>query len=121
MSVVRIAAIAGLVVVIESLGCAGAHAGSSPLRGGQTTGPVTVQARAVACIGMTVADVERSARFFTQVLGFRERGDEVLDGEEHARLEGVPGARTRRVRLDLGRECVEVSQPLGGVRRLMPA
>jgi catechol 2,3-dioxygenase-like lactoylglutathione lyase family enzyme len=80
-----------------------------------------VHARAVACIGMTVVDVERSVRFFTQVLGFTEGVDEVLEGEKHARLEGVPGARTRRVRLDLGRECVEVSQPLGGVRRLMPA
>jgi catechol 2,3-dioxygenase-like lactoylglutathione lyase family enzyme len=69
---------------------------------------------------MTVADTDRSATFFTQVLGFTSRPAEVLDGPDHSRLEGVPAARTRRLRLDLGSECMELSQPLGGARRPMP-
>jgi catechol 2,3-dioxygenase-like lactoylglutathione lyase family enzyme len=75
----------------------------------------------VGCIGLTVADADRSAGFFSRVLGFAAHPAETLEGEEHARLEGVPGARTKRVRLDLGSECIEVSQPLGGVRRALPA
>jgi catechol 2,3-dioxygenase-like lactoylglutathione lyase family enzyme len=70
---------------------------------------------------MTVSDLDRSEVFYAQVLGFHRRGEATLAGEAHARVEGMPGARTRRERLDLGAECVELSEPIGGVRRAIPA
>ena len=76
--------------------------------------------RAVGCIGLTVANADRSAAFFENVLGFTSAPTEVVEGPQHARLEGIPGARTKRVRVNLGAECLELSQPLGGIRRLMP-
>jgi catechol 2,3-dioxygenase-like lactoylglutathione lyase family enzyme len=81
----------------------------------------SARVRAVGCVAMTVADADRSVAFFTRVLEFKARGAEVLQGTEHAAIEGVPMARTRRVRLDLGDECLDVDQPLGGIRRPLPA
>jgi catechol 2,3-dioxygenase-like lactoylglutathione lyase family enzyme len=72
-------------------------------------------------VGLTVANLERAATFYEEVLSFRRDGESTLDGPEHARLEGLGGARTRRSRLDLGAECLELSQPVGGVRRPIPA
>jgi catechol 2,3-dioxygenase-like lactoylglutathione lyase family enzyme len=77
--------------------------------------------RAVGCIGLTVASADRSAEFFTQVLGFTEPAPPVtLSGSEHEALEGAPGA-TRRARVDLGDECLELDEPLAGLRRPLPA
>jgi catechol 2,3-dioxygenase-like lactoylglutathione lyase family enzyme len=87
----------------------------------QPPAPPAVHVHAVGCVGMTVSSVERSARFFTGVLGFTRHGEvEMLSGPEHARLEGVRGARTRRLRVDLGTECVELDEPVGGLRRVVP-
>jgi catechol 2,3-dioxygenase-like lactoylglutathione lyase family enzyme len=66
-----------------------------------------IAVRAVGCVGVTVSSLARATDFYTRVLAFRERGERTLD-------------RARRVRLDLGRECVELSEPLKGVRRPIP-
>jgi catechol 2,3-dioxygenase-like lactoylglutathione lyase family enzyme len=70
---------------------------------------------------LTVASADRAAEFFTHVLDFRSAGESVQPAGVDAARGGTDGAKVRRVRLDLGTECVEVSQPLGGVRRAMPA
>ncbi len=68
-----------------------------------------VAVRGVGCIGMTVTSADRSADFFTRVLDFTKKSDVVVDA-----------AHVRRVRVDLGAECVELDEPLAGVRRPMP-
>src|SRR5207302_915943 len=70
----------------------------------------TTAVRGVGCIGMTVTSADRSAAFFTRVLDFTKKSDTVVDE-----------AKVRRVRVDLGTECVELDEPLAGVRRAMPA
>ena len=77
--------------------------------------------RAVGCVGLTVASEERSVAFFTHVLGFTAHAPPAtLSGSEHEALEGASGA-TRRARVDLGDECLELDEPLAGLRRPVPA
>jgi catechol 2,3-dioxygenase-like lactoylglutathione lyase family enzyme len=66
--------------------------------------------RAVDSVGMTVADVERSRRFYTDVLGFRSESDVVVEGPAYERLEGVSAVRMRVVRLRLGDEALELTE-----------
>src|SRR5262249_47472404 len=53
--------------------------------------------RAVAAVGMTVADMDRSVAFYGQVLGFRKVSDAEASGPELERLQGVFGLRVRVV------------------------
>jgi catechol 2,3-dioxygenase-like lactoylglutathione lyase family enzyme len=59
---------------------------------------------------MTVASADQSAEFFTRVLDFTKASDRV-----------VREANARRVRMELGAECVELDEPIAGIRRPMPA
>jgi catechol 2,3-dioxygenase-like lactoylglutathione lyase family enzyme len=77
--------------------------------------------RAVGCVGVTVGTLDRSVAFFRDVLDFTDPREEVLSGAPFGALDDVPGERARRVRLELGHECVELSEPLGGIRRPVPA
>jgi catechol 2,3-dioxygenase-like lactoylglutathione lyase family enzyme len=66
---------------------------------------------AVGCIGVPVSNLEHAKDFYTGVLQFRT-------------AEGSGGAREpheRAVRLALGRECIELREPVGGVRHAVPA
>ena len=65
---------------------------------------------AVGAIGMTVADVQRSAAFYADVLGFEKVSDVEVAGERWARLYGVPDARRRIVQMRLGDERIELVQ-----------
>jgi catechol 2,3-dioxygenase-like lactoylglutathione lyase family enzyme len=96
---------AGALLVVSALvaGCGGSRGSVTP------PPPEKVTVRAVGCVGMTVSDLARSADLFTRVLDFRAHG-------ELAEVDGF-----RRARLDLGTECVELSEPLGGPRRAVPA
>jgi catechol 2,3-dioxygenase-like lactoylglutathione lyase family enzyme len=85
---------------------------------GPSSAPLAV--RAVGCIGMTVSNLERAEAFYEHVLSFHEEPEAALDGDAHAASDAVAGARARRARLRLGTECVELSEPLGGVRRPIP-
>jgi catechol 2,3-dioxygenase-like lactoylglutathione lyase family enzyme len=68
--------------------------------------------QAVESVGMTVADMERSVRFFTQVLTFERVTDVLVAGEAWERLQGVFPVRMRVVRLRLGDEVLELTQYL---------
>ncbi len=80
-------------------------------------GPV----EAVGAIGFTVADADRSAAFFHEVLDFEKVSEVEVAGSEVERLQGVFPARLRVVRMRLGREEIELSQYLAPAGRPVPA
>ncbi|MGH7164227.1 MAG: VOC family protein, partial [Nitrospiraceae bacterium] len=70
--------------------------------------PVSVQS--LTAIGMTVAEMDRSAAFYSEVLAFKKISDMEVDGEEYDRLWGVFGLRARVVRMQLGEQILELIQ-----------
>jgi catechol 2,3-dioxygenase-like lactoylglutathione lyase family enzyme len=76
---------------------------------------------AVAAVGMTVADMERSVAFYTGVLGFERVSDVEVWGPDWERLEGVFGLRMRVVRLRLGDESLELAEYLTPRGQPVPA
>ncbi len=74
----------------------------------------------VEAIGMTVADVDRSAAFYTGVLGFEEEADQELSGRGFELESGVFGARARRVTLRLGAERLQLTEFLAPRGRAIP-
>jgi catechol 2,3-dioxygenase-like lactoylglutathione lyase family enzyme len=75
---------------------------------------------AVACIGLTVSDADRSAEFYGRVLGFRRETEQEIAGETWERLLGVFALRARTVRLRLGEECLELTEFLAPRGRPAP-
>lgn len=75
---------------------------------------------AIDSVGMTVADLERSVRFYTEVLDFERVAEWEEAGLEYERLYGVFGARVRVARLTLGAEAVELRQFLAPQGRPFP-
>ena len=67
---------------------------------------------AVDAVDMTVADMEPSVRFYTQVLGFQKQSEVEVAGPEYEHLEGVFPLRMRVVRLRLGDEAIELTEYL---------
>ncbi len=89
---------------------------------GRLSADVRVEVDTVAAIGTTVADLERSTRFFVEVLGFAvERAPVELAGRPYELLTGVFGARQRVARLRLGREHLELTEFLAPRGRPYPA
>ncbi len=79
-------------------------------------------AHEVAAVKIVVSDLDASERWYTQVLHFQEDGAErEVFGEEHERLEGVFGLRRREVRLRLGDEAIELTEPMTPAGLAMPA
>jgi len=74
----------------------------------------------VDSVGMTVSDMDRSVRFFTDVLTFEPVSDVELAGEQYEHLEGVFGLRMRVVRLRLGDEAIELAEYLAPRGRPVP-
>src|SRR5918911_4818356 len=66
--------------------------------------------RGVACIGMTVSDVDRSTDFYSRVLSFEKASEVEQAGDAVERLTGVFALRTHTVRLRLGSECIELTE-----------
>ncbi|HEU5220037.1 MAG TPA: VOC family protein [Gemmatimonadales bacterium] len=78
------------------------------------------RALAVAAIGMTVSDMDRSVEFYCRVLGFAPVSDVEVAGPEYETLTGVFGARIRIVKLRLGTEELELEQYLAPEGRPAP-
>lgn len=76
--------------------------------------------KSVAAIGMTVADMDRSVEFFTNVLRFEKISDIEVHGSEYEKLQGLFGVRMRVVRLRLGEEVIELTQYLAPEGRPIP-
>src|SRR5215469_12524212 len=79
---------------------AGARAAAGPL------------ASAVESVDMTVSDMDRAVDFYSHVLSFKKVRDTEVAGETYENLEGVFGVRMRVARLQLGEECIELTEYL---------
>lgn len=99
-----------------------AIAATPPLAGqtGATTSTPNGAIRAVAAIGFTVEDMDRSIDFFTGVLGFEKVSDVEVTGDEYEHLTGVFPLRMRIVRLRLGAEALELTDYLAPEGRPFP-
>jgi len=74
---------------------------------------------AVESIGMTVSDMDRSVEFYS-ALAFQKVKDVEVSGEQYEHLEGVFGARMRIVRMQLGKEFLDLTQYLAPLGRPIP-
>ena len=77
--------------------------------------------RALESVGMTVADVDRSIRFYSEVLSFEKVSDLELQGSDYERLEGVFGLHMRVVDMRLGDESIELTEYLTPQGRPVPS
>jgi catechol 2,3-dioxygenase-like lactoylglutathione lyase family enzyme len=75
---------------------------------------------AVASVGMTVSDMDRSIEFYSNVLTFEKVSDVEVWGTEYERLQGVFGLRMRVVRMRLGEEFIELTEYLAPQGRPSP-
>jgi catechol 2,3-dioxygenase-like lactoylglutathione lyase family enzyme len=107
----RVAVLGSLLLVAAGLLLPGGHEPQA-----QTAGLV----RAVAAVGMTVADMDRSVGFYSQVLGFRKVSDAEVWGPEPERFQGIFGLRVRVVRMQLGDEQIELTEYLTPRGRPIP-
>ncbi|MGB8537779.1 MAG: VOC family protein [Acidobacteriaceae bacterium] len=80
----------------------------------------STQVSAVECPGMTVSSLDRAIDFYTQVLTFRKVAEQEVAGQDYERLEGVFGARMKVARLQLGDECLELTEYLAPQGRPIP-
>src|SRR5215471_240656 len=76
---------------------------------------------AVDAVGMTVADMDRSLAFYTQVLSFEPVSDVEVTGSAYEHLQGVFGLRMRVVRLRLRDEAIVLTEYLAPRGRPIPA
>lgn len=64
-------------------------------------------------IGFTSGDVEASATFFVEGLGFHRFSEpQMVEGGPYAELVGLPGARFKLLRLGIGAEVLELTEVL---------
>jgi len=63
---------------------------------------------AVESIGITVSDIDRSMAFYSDVLAFKPVSDVEVDGPEYDQLWGIFGVRARVVRMQLGKQQLEL-------------
>lgn len=78
------------------------------------------QITGVDAIGITVKEMERSVKFYTDVLGFTKITDAELSGAEFESLEGIFGLHIRVVRMQLGDEFIELTDYLTAGGRSIP-
>src|SRR5436309_7710080 len=74
---------------------------------------------AVDGVGVTVSDMDRAVAFYS-ALTFQKVSDMEVLGEEFEHLEGVFGARMRIVRMQLGKEYLDLTQYLAPPGRPIP-
>jgi catechol 2,3-dioxygenase-like lactoylglutathione lyase family enzyme len=82
--------------------------------------PATAGVRAVAMVGLTVSEMDRSVEFYTRVLDFEKVSDDEVLGPAYERLTGVFGVRLRVVRLRLGDESLQLTEYLTPKGRPVP-
>ncbi len=72
------------------------------------------------CPGITVSSLSSAVDFYTHVLAFRNVSEHEVAGESYEELEGVFGARMKVARLELGEECLELTEYLAPRGREIP-
>src|SRR5262249_13211618 len=75
---------------------------------------------AVAAIGLTVSDVERSVAFYRDLLGFDKAADVEVSGPAYGQAAGLSGLRARVVTMSLGAERIELTEYLTPKGRRAP-
>jgi catechol 2,3-dioxygenase-like lactoylglutathione lyase family enzyme len=76
--------------------------------------------REVQSIGLTVNDLEREVRFFTQVLPFDEVSRSDSDARQFTRLLELPGEKLRVAVLKMGNEAITLTEHLDKGRPIPP-
>lgn len=76
----------------------------------QATAPPRVEA--VAAVGMTVSDMDRAVKFYSQVLSFQKISDVEVFGQEYEAFQGLFGLRMRVVQMQLGQETLILTKYL---------
>lgn len=74
----------------------------------------------VEAIGITVKDMDRSLKFYTEVLGFNKISEVEISGEAYEKLNGLFGLHMRVARLQLGDEIIELTDYLTTGGRSIP-
>lgn len=74
----------------------------------------------VDAVGITVSDLDRSVKFYTEVLGFKKVSEAEVQGDEYEKLQGLFGIRMRIARLQLGDEFIELTDYLTSGGRSIP-
>jgi catechol 2,3-dioxygenase-like lactoylglutathione lyase family enzyme len=121
LSLAALAGLLALVVILSSLpAVATASTHADDRADSVPCASCTTAAQRVLTIGMTVADMDRSIDFYTDVLHFRKESDVEVAAEWFERLHGVFGARARVCTLRLGDECIELTQYLAPGGRPIP-
>ncbi len=78
------------------------------------------QVTKVDAVGITVKEMNRSVKFFIDVLGFKKASDTTFMGEATEKLQGVFGIHIRVVRMQLGDEFIELTDYLTTGGRSIP-
>ena len=78
------------------------------------------QVNRVESIGITVTHMDRSVRFFHEVLGFKKISDTEVEGTDYENLEGIFGLHMRIVRMQLGNETIDLTDYLTSGGRSIP-
>jgi catechol 2,3-dioxygenase-like lactoylglutathione lyase family enzyme len=81
---------------------------------------VPAQINKVDAIGITVKEMNRSVQFYEEVLGFKKIADNECSGTAYEKLTGVFGLNIRVVRMQLGDECIELTDYLTAGGRSIP-
>jgi catechol 2,3-dioxygenase-like lactoylglutathione lyase family enzyme len=75
---------------------------------------------AVDSVGITVSDMDKAIKFYTEVLSFQKVSDNEVLGSEYERLQGIFGVRLRVVKMRLGDEFLELTEYLTPKGRPIP-
>ncbi len=74
----------------------------------------------VDAIGITVSEMDRSVKFYSEVLGFKKVSDTEVYGSSYEQLQDLFGIRMRIVRMQLGDEYIELTDYLTSGGRSIP-
>ncbi|HEV8506881.1 MAG TPA: VOC family protein [Chitinophagaceae bacterium] len=80
----------------------------------------TAQVSRVDAIGITISEMDRSVKFYGDVLGFKKISDEEVFGTTYEQLQGIFGLRMHIVRMKLGDEVIELTDYLTSGGRSIP-
>lgn len=78
------------------------------------------QITGIGPIGITVKDMNRSVKFYNEVLGFQKISDIEVTGDPYEALQGLFGLHMRIVRMQLGGEVIELTDYLTTGGRSIP-